>query len=147
MVITQQVVHLCGIHADILAVIASAFENTGHRGKPILRVVVHDLEVDNVVTRHVRKLCVLFVQVLPRCQVPEQFVVHLVQHQEPKLGVVELLYKLTSIHLVTSIGTCGWYGRVVHDVAVPDHQHTGKRRVLRVPHDGNNGFGKPLLLC
>ena len=147
MVITQQVVHLCRVHASVLGIVTPAFEGACHRGEPVLRVVVHDLEVDNKVTRHVRKVSVLFVQMLPRCQVPEQFVVHLVQHQEPKLGVVELLYKLTSVHLVTSIGTCGWYGWVVHDVTVPDHQHTSKRGVLRVPHDGNNGFGKPLLLC
>jgi hypothetical protein len=84
----------------------------------IVGVIIGELHIYYVVTGHVGQLRVLLVEMLPRGEVAIEFVIHLVQHEEPQLPVVEVGDEVSAIHLVTSVGICSrTLGLVMLDTA------------------------------
>ena len=100
-----------------------------------LRVRVLDKKIDDVITRHVRKLRPFFVQLLPHRGVTERLVQVLVQHQSAYLLLGQLVNKLASVCCVVPIGTSCRY--VVLHASLTHHEDARVQAVLRVLHKPN----------
>ena len=122
LILLEVIVNLSGVPPRILGVVAPTL---GHLGPAIFAILGHDLVVDDIVTGYVGHAWVLFVEVSPRCQMTIQLVIHLVQDEEPQLSIVEPFHKLSTIHLVTSVGAgCRNLGLIVFYCAITDHDDT-----------------------
>ena len=141
----EVVVDLGTVPPTILVVVACDGQRTRHGSEAVLLVVIADLDVDHVVTGHVGQLRVLLPHPSPCGQVTIQLVIYLVQHQEPQLGIVELLDEVTAIDLVLAVRVCGWAACCVClDAALADHHHTSQRHILGVGHDIHDSFVETL---
>ena len=129
------------VPAAILVVETPHLQRPGHGGKTI-GVVVNKFYVDDVVAGHVCGLLVLVIHPPPCGEVAIELVIHLVQHEEAQLLVVEALDEGPPVHLVAPVGAGGWH-RVV-DAASADHHDAGQRHILGVGHDCDHGFLEPL---